>query len=55
MIVTLKTHRLRTVPRVRAFLDGTAELDVQVVEPPHPGATVNPLVSDASQREGGKP
>ena len=30
--MTLKTHRLRTVPQVRAFLDGTAELDVQVVE-----------------------
>ena len=30
--MTLKTHRLRTVAQVRAFLDGTAELDVQVVE-----------------------
>ena len=32
MIVTLKTHRLRTVAQVRAFLDGACELDVQVVE-----------------------
>ena len=31
MIVKLKTHRLRTVAQVRAFLKGTAELDVQVV------------------------
>ena len=32
MIVTLKTHRLRTVEQVRAFLDGTGELDVKSVE-----------------------
>ena len=30
--MTLKTHRLRTVEQVRAFLDGTGELDVKSVE-----------------------
>ena len=30
--MTLKTHRLRTVEPVRAFLDGTGELDVKSVE-----------------------
>ena len=30
--MTLKTHRLRTIEQIRAFLDGAGELDVQVVE-----------------------
>ena len=30
--MTLKTHRLRTVEQVRAFLDGSGELDVKSVE-----------------------
>ena len=30
--MTLKTHRLRTIEQIRAFLKGAGELDVQVVE-----------------------
>ena len=30
--MTLRTHRPRTVEKVRGFLDGAGELDVQVVE-----------------------
>ena len=32
VIVTLKTHRLRTTGQIRAFLDGADELDVQFVQ-----------------------